>query len=358
MDGFSLARAIKADPLIASTKLVVLSSLAHQISAVEVEKAGIESSLTKPIKQSHLFECLRAIVGTSAAPKRAAAQTVQSPGVVPANSGSQPSKARILLAEDNAINQKVALSQLQEIGYQADVAVNGLEVLKALQHLPYDIVLMDCQMPEMDGYETTRQIRKVEGGGLSISSHRPIHIIAMTAHVMEGDREKCLQAGMDDYISKPVHSDELRKVLERWERLAGEQKATSVPEPTDSKELKGSVPSGEDMVVDVNRFLKVSSNRAKQMRELANLYLAQAADLLRGLDLALQEGSAQEVEELAHKLAGSSASCGMAAILPALRALERVAQEGELAGAKELYAEAVRQFDRIESFLKNFLESV
>jgi CheY-like chemotaxis protein len=166
------------------------------------------------VKQSKLFDCLVDVLG------RAAAEhvfTKQPKDAAPAPSAplAHPSNTRILLAEDNIVNQKVALAQLKGLGFSADAVANGHEVLSALKQVPYDLIFMDCQMPEMDGYEAARIIRRAERVQ-DATWKSPIRIVAMTANAMTGDREKCLAAGMDDYLSKPVRKAELQSALMKW----------------------------------------------------------------------------------------------------------------------------------------------
>jgi signal transduction histidine kinase/CheY-like chemotaxis protein len=215
MDGMTLARAIKADPSIASTRLIILTSMGYMHSQPELKAAGVDAYLVKPVKQSRLFDCLVNVLGRAAAEHVFAAPTSDAPAGPNQDDLAVARQTRILLAEDNIVNQKVALAQLKGLGFTADAVANGHEVLSALKQVPYDIILMDCQMPEMDGYEASRMIRQAE----RTSNHNwkaPMHIIAMTANAMTGDREKCLAAGMDDYLSKPVRKAELRSALLKW----------------------------------------------------------------------------------------------------------------------------------------------
>ncbi|WP_172830265.1 response regulator [Opitutus sp. GAS368] len=216
MDGLTLARAIKADPAIAATRLIILTSLGHFMSSAELKEVGIDAYLVKPVKQSRLFDCLISAVGQADAVAIFAKATPSSN--VPSTPASGPqTKVRILLAEDNVVNQKVALAQLKKLGYTADAVANGREVVQALEDVPYDLVFMDCQMPEMDGYEATQTIRRRESDSIASGCPKPrVHIIAMTANAMQGDREKCLAVGMDDYVSKPVREIDLRGALNRW----------------------------------------------------------------------------------------------------------------------------------------------
>jgi two-component system, sensor histidine kinase and response regulator len=200
MDGLALARNINADPLLSGTRIILLTSIGRPIPPDELRIAEIGASCLKPVRQSALFESLAQVLARSVNV------------IEPLGSPAIPKplrKERILLADDNEINQRVALGNLRRLGYDADVAASGLEVLRALEEKGYDIILMDCQMPDLDGHEVTREIRRREGG-----NHR-VWIIAMTADVMTGIREKCLDSGMDDYLGKPVRRAELNAALER-----------------------------------------------------------------------------------------------------------------------------------------------
>jgi len=214
MDGMTLAKAIKADPAIAHTRMIMLTSLGHRFSSEELKAAGLDAYLIKPVKQSRLFDCLIGVMGGDEAEGPLAESSEAEAAPEPA-APSFP-QLHILVAEDNQVNQKIAAVQLKKLGCSVEVVANGLEVLDALPRGNFDAVFMDCQMPEMDGYEATRIIRDRERDRKRPCHwHAPIHVIAMTANAMKGDREKCLAAGMDDYISKPVRVTDLRAALER-----------------------------------------------------------------------------------------------------------------------------------------------
>jgi two-component system, sensor histidine kinase and response regulator len=202
MNGLTLARAIKADPAIAGTRLILLTELNKWNNLERPRAAEITGCCFKPVRQSRLFACLANALLGPATITRTSAKALIAPG-----RRQQP--IRVLIAEDNVLNQKITSGQLKKLGYKADIVADGLAVLKALDCTHYDVIFMDCQMPEMDGYEATRRIRARPG-----DSAQP-HIIAMTAHAMHGDREKCLAAGMNDYVSKPVQLKALAAALAR-----------------------------------------------------------------------------------------------------------------------------------------------
>src|SRR5215217_603435 len=213
MGGIELARKIRAEPLVSSTKLVMLSSIGQRGESEEARQAGMDAYLTKPVRQSQLYDAIATVLGTTVEEEALEKSKQELPSLITSyslNEARARSRPRILVAEDNAVNQKVTVKMLERLGYWADVVADGLEAVEALSRIPYGAVLMDVQMPEMDGYAATAEIRRREG----LDKHTPI--IAMTANAMRGDREKALETGMDDYVSKPVNLEQLKKVLARW----------------------------------------------------------------------------------------------------------------------------------------------
>jgi PAS domain S-box-containing protein len=206
MDGEELGRAIKANAELADTRLVMMTSIGRRGDARRLDEIGFAAYLTKPVRQSDLFDSLAAVLAGET--RKAKRPIVTRHSVREMRRGN----VRILLAEDNIVNQKVTLAFLKKLGLSADAMANGIEAVKALGLIPYDLVLMDCQMPEMDGYEATARIRSPQSQVLN----HDIPIIAMTAHAMHGDREKCLEAGMNDYLSKPVVPQTLAEMLDKW----------------------------------------------------------------------------------------------------------------------------------------------
>jgi CheY-like chemotaxis protein len=266
---------------------------------------------------------------------------------------------RVLLAEDNAINQEVTRRQLQGLGYTVDAAADGVEVLEVLQGTVYDVILMDCQMPEMDGWEATRVIRRRERD----SRRKPVYIIAMTADGAQEARDKCLAAGMDDCLTKPVQEDELRKALEccrQTENVGSSEGGMGCHQPeldqvtaADRVSVSEEVPCAamEDRPVDMERLEEISGGNPGRLHELVGLYLLQADELIGGARTATKAGAATEVARLVHKLAGSSSTCGMKAIVPPLQELERRAKQGQLCGADQLLDEAKQKLGSIRSLI-------
>jgi len=207
MDGAALARAIKADAKLKDTRLVLCCSLGQRGDAKRMQEIGFAAYLTKPVRHSEILDCLSAVMAGTilAAPEQplVTRHTIRE---------MRRDVVRILVAEDNITNQQVALGILKKLGLRADAVANGAEAVKALETLPYDLVLMDVQMPEMNGFEATRQIRNPQS---AVRNHR-IPVIAMTAGAMQGDREKCLEAGMNDYVSKPIFPQALAEALDKW----------------------------------------------------------------------------------------------------------------------------------------------
>ena len=268
---------------------------------------------------------------------------------------------RVLLCDDNVVNQKVALRLLQQMGYRADVAANGHEALAALDRQSYDLIFMDVMMPEMDGLDATRLIRERQKQPAQFPKYKsPMIIVAMTASAMQGDREKCLSAGMDDYVAKPVRLQDVRTIVERWagEATRAEPTATAASGSQQKDSPVPVVPPAtppEDASVDMSRLLDFTDGDQENLRELVVLYLSQTEEQLEQLKAAVQAGTAPEVRRLAHSCAGASATCGMRRLVPLLRELELQGSEGQLTSAAQLSRQAGEEFARIRSFLEAYL---
>ena len=214
MNGVDLAGAIQADPSIAAVRRVLLSCISTKVEFEETAKVGVEYILSKPVRQSQLYNCLVTLMGSPSHSSPSAPKYTQE-GV------TEHFSARVLLVEDNLVNQAVAVGMLESLGCQVDVAGNGREAVTAIPRTAYDLIFMDCQMPEMDGFEATRMIREREKAGsgkVNRENEKSVHIpiIALTADALGGVREQCLAAGMDDYLFKPFTKDQLRALLKGW----------------------------------------------------------------------------------------------------------------------------------------------
>jgi CheY-like chemotaxis protein len=248
---------------------------------------------------------------------------------------------RVLIAEDNAVNQKVAIQQLRKLGYTADVAGNGLEVLDTLERIPYDVVLMDCQMPDMDGYDAARRIRERE----QTSGKPRLRIVAMTANAMEGDREKCLEAGMDDFISKPVRIEELEMALER---------STPVfPSPAPAQLAESLTPHETVNARVLHRLRELRTpNQPDPLAEVIDLFFGQTPDLLRALGEAAKRRDADSLRRTAHTLKGSCGNLGAERMAMLCRDLELTAKQGTLSSARTLIAQIEREYTNVRKLLE------
>ena len=306
MDGWTLAKMIKADPLIAETRLVMMTSLDRHEDAATMQAAGLDAYLTKPVRHTQLFDSLSKVVAT-----RMDAAPVRHNGFKQAAQITAPTaKAmRVLIAEDNIVNQKVAVNQVQKLGCHADVVGNGHEALDALEAGGYDLVLMDCQMPELDGYAATARIREREGDA------RHTMIVAMTAHAIEGDREKCLASGMDDYLSKPLRFEDLRAVITKYQPGAAAAAPAKAEEP----------PVVAPDRIEALRALETDDS-GSVVTELIDTFLESAPQIIAQAKEALWNGSGVLVARSAHTLMGSCSNFGAKQLQELSRQLETLAR--------------------------------
>ncbi len=340
MDGLELASALKADPDTAAIVLFLLSSSGQRLSAAESHVRGLAGTLTKPVRQSELFDCL--ITGLNDG-------VPASHTTATATGETELSEVRgmILLVEDNTMNQLVASKMLAKLGFAFDIANHGGEAVAAVIAHAYDAILMDCQMPEMDGYEATAEIRRIEG----TARHTPI--IAMTAAAMDGDRETCLAAGMDDYITKPVRPDAIDAVLARWIKPIVED-APDAGTPTDSTDGGASEPLDREQV-ELLRGLDDGAGAV--LAEIVDQYLAQTAQGREDLVRMLDEGDPEALRRAAHALKGASANVGASALAEVCAQLEARGRFGQLDGATDLVGRFDAEFTRVREALTSVLAS-
>ena len=298
MDGLEVVSAIQADGSIAPVRLVLVSSSPDRVPTRSSLPDGIAGYVSKPVRRSALFDVLMTVMGRARAPV----------GRAHVDNGDGAS-LRVLVVDDNAVNQKVAAVMLTKAGHRVDVAANGNEALAALSRRPYDVVLMDCQMPEMDGYEATRQIRRREGTG----RHTPI--VAMTAGAMKGDEEKALDAGMDDYISKPVKRDQLLALLGRFTPASADEN-----EPDPERAIDPGV---------LEELRELDDGGAQfSVRQTVDLFLADCTARLSEMRTASADGNWAAIAQLGHRLKGSSATLGARYMAEVCAELERTGAEG------------------------------
>jgi two-component system sensor histidine kinase/response regulator len=299
MDGMGFLRALRAEAAIANTRCVVLSSLGDRVE--EAHELGVSAWLTKPVRKTQLEHAIAQVRGI----------TPTGPVAQPMPLEAWSAGARVLLVEDNRVNQQVALRMLKTLGVIASIAENGEIAVAAIQAEPFDLVLMDCQMPVMDGYEATRRVRAWEAAPHDGAPRRRVPIVAMTANALFGDREKCLAAGMDDYIAKPIKRDLLAVVLAPW------LKSSSAMLPAAE-----AAPEGADSTLDPAIFAQLSELMGSDLADIIDTYLRDTSAQLVAMDGALAQSDLAALRRCAHSLKSSSAAVGAVVVQSTSQALE------------------------------------
>ncbi len=330
MDGEALGVAVKADPLLRRTQVVVLTSVGRRGDAKRLRCLGFSAYLTKPVKQSHLYECLARLVG-GGFDDAANGHLITKHSLEDARRG----ETTVLLVEDHPTNQLVAMKILEKLGYQALAVFNGAEALQALKERLFDVVLMDVQMPVMDGFEATRRIRSGESGVLNPR----VPIIAMTAHAVKGDRERCLDQGMDDYVSKPVDAAKLVEALDRCLQRPDE---VSNP-PTVSTPNATAEPHAA--VFDREALFRRLMEDEELLSEVLEGFLDDLPSQLTALNAALVAGDLEAVARGAHTVKGAAANVGAMKLSAAALALEQAVKLGDLADLNRFMDSLRRAFE-------------
>ncbi|MDB5602234.1 MAG: domain S-box protein [Xanthobacteraceae bacterium] len=341
MDGVALARAIRADPSIAATRLILLTSIDQEVASQDGSKLNrglFDACLTKPARQSALYDCLAQIMaGPELAKDQVLGAAIPSPRKRTKRAAGGRG-ARILIAEDNIVNQQVAVGILATLGYQADVVANGREAVEAAGLVPYAAILMDCQMPEMDGFEAAQEIRRREGTG------RHIPIIALTADILKEARAKCLAAGMDDYITKPLKMEELGAALDRWLPSAAAPKSQIIAA---DRQPEGAV---DRQVLDSLRDVE-RAGAPGLVKKITDLFLEDTPRQLTDLRESVQRSDSVGLAKTAHTLKGSAANLGARGMVRICAELEALGRDGDISIAPSLVADLENEFDPVREAL-------
>jgi two-component system sensor histidine kinase/response regulator len=338
-----LAKAIKASPALADARTVMLMPVGRQGDIREVRHAGVRMCLSKPVRQSALYDCLVSVMSRTE-DSNANVPVAEAP---PAPVRRQ-NRRRLLLAEDNPVNQEVALGILQIEGYQVTVSKNGAEAVEAFSKSAFDLILMDCHMPEMDGFEATRKIREMEKQG----NLKRIPIVALTANAMQQDREECLNAGMDDHLSKPYSRLQMRETLDRWLPADGVEEVA--PEKAENAHAKGTgkvVSILDRTAVDGLRALQTSDNPDLFTR-IIDAYLDDTPKVLEKMKQAIDADDMFEVAKAAHTLKSSSANVGAVEFADRCKQLEASARRGSVGMVRELLSDVRAAYTSVENALR------
>jgi len=330
IDGFRLAGQINTDPQLAGTQIIMVTSGGQRGDAARCRDLGISAYITKPVRQVDLLEAMLNVLGSKAQPAGKAE-------VVTRHSLRERRRGlKVLVAEDNVVNQRLAQHLLQGRGHHVTIANNGLEAWELFEKQPFDLALVDVQMPEMDGLQLATAIREKEK---STGAHLPI--IAMTAYAMKGDRERCLEAGMDDYVAKPVNSTQLFETIDRVRRV----------ELKVSQNLEA---EGRQEILDESTVLARFEGDRELLRELVNLFLEDCPKLLDGIRGGVERGDASGLERAAHKLKGAVANFAARSAYDAALRLESIGRGGHL----EKAAEALEQLEAALEELRPVLQDL
>ena len=355
MDGVQLARAIKADWALANIPLVMLTSAAQYGDIEAARRAGIRLYLSKPVRQSELYNALLSLVNTKHDPASLPQSSAihASPPLRP-DARPAPGAPRLLLVEDNPVNQVVALEMLENLGYNVDTAENGREAVEAVERSNYAAVLMDCDMPEMDGFEATALLRQRES---ALSPPHRLPIIALTAHAMKGDKERCLEAGMDDYLSKPFTQEQFQAVLARWCPPPPQVQSASAVAPASAISEPAEQPQpGQPAHIDRAAFAQLQALQREGgpsiLAKVLERYLEHAPQLVEAIRAAVSQEDTTALQQAAHSLKSSSANVGAAGVAELSKTLETLGKESTLTHAPELLEELESEFAAVQFALR------